>query len=70
MTAKNTELLTLRVDKNRKKAFMDMLKLFDFVTVETTGDAISRYIRSAPRGKKLSEKTIQAEISKLGKRVK
>lgn len=58
-----TEIVTIAVDKSKKKAFLEMLKLFDFVKIESPNEFISRYIKTAPKKNLLSEKEILAEIS-------
>lgn len=57
------EKLTLLVSKSKKKAFIDMLKLFDFVEIETLEQQLDRYIKSAPKKVPLTEKDILNEIA-------
>ncbi len=43
------EVLTIRVKKSNAKAFRSMLKLFDFVKLESPIEKIQRYISTAPK---------------------
>lgn len=56
------EKLTLLVSKSKKKAFLEMLKLFDFVEVETLEQQLNRYIKSAPKKVPLTDKDIMNEV--------
>jgi len=38
-----TERLTITIEKSKKKAFIKMLSLFDFVKVERTKDFIKKF---------------------------
>lgn len=49
------ETLVIRVKKTKAKAFRDMLKLFDFVTLETPEEQIERYIKNAPKDVPLTD---------------
>jgi ABC-type dipeptide/oligopeptide/nickel transport system ATPase component len=42
------EIIMLRVKKSKAKAFRNMLKMLDFVQLETPEDRLDRYIKSAP----------------------
>ena len=52
------ELLTIRVKKSKVKAFRYMLKLFNFVTMESPIEKVERYIRTAPKDVPLTEDDI------------
>lgn len=56
------EILTIRVKKSKAKAFRAMLKLFDFVKLETREDTLNRYILSAPNNVPLSDADIMEII--------
>lgn len=43
------EIITIRVKKSKAKAFLKMLKLFDFIKLESPEEKIARYIKSAPK---------------------
>ncbi len=52
----------LRIDPARKAAFLDMLKLFDFVEVETLPAQVKRYIDNAPQNVPLTDDDIMQEV--------
>lgn len=54
----SSERIILTVDKSKKKALIAMLKLFDFVQVETPEDVLKRFIQRAPKSVPLTEEDI------------
>ncbi len=58
-----TERILLRIDPTRKAAFLNMLKLFDFVEVEPLAKQFSRYQQNAPQQVPLTDDDIQREIN-------
>jgi hypothetical protein len=56
------EILTIRVKKSKAKAFRNMLKLFDFVKLESPIEKIQRYISTAPKDVPLSDDDIMSII--------
>ncbi|MCD4697012.1 MAG: hypothetical protein K8S16_12315 [Bacteroidales bacterium] len=56
------EIITLRVKKSKVKAFRNMLKLFDFVRLETPEEKLERYIRTSPKNIPLSDDDIMNMI--------
>ncbi len=52
------ETITIRVRKSKAKAFRQMLKLFDFVNLETPEEKIQRYIQNAPKDVPLGDDDI------------
>jgi hypothetical protein len=58
----SSERIILTVDKNKKKALIAMLKLFDFVQVETPEDVLKRFIQRAPKNVPLTEVDILNEV--------
>jgi hypothetical protein len=56
------EVLTIRVKKSKAKAFRSMLKLFDFVKLESPTEKIQRYINTAPKGVPLMDDDIMSII--------
>lgn len=56
------EIITLRVKKSKSKAFRNMLKLFDFVKMETPEDKLDRYIQTTPKDVPLSDDDIMEMI--------
>ena len=57
-----SERIILTVDKSKMKAFVAMLKLFDFVRVETPEDVLDRFIQQAPKNVPLTEQDILNEV--------
>lgn len=57
------ERILLRIDPARKAAFLNMLKLFDFVEVEPLSKQLSRYEQNAPKQAPLSDDDVQREIN-------
>ena len=56
------EIITLRIKKSKVKAFRNMLKLFDFVKLETPQEKLERYIRNSPKNIPLSDDDIMNMI--------
>jgi hypothetical protein len=57
-----SERIILSVDKSKKKAFFAMLKLFDFVKIETPDDVLTRFIERAPKNVPMTEAEILDEV--------
>ena len=64
------ERIVLRVDAAKKKAFLEMLKLFDFVEVESLEEQMNRYVEHAPTKVTLTDDEIMQEIQAVRKRKK
>lgn len=62
------ERVMLRVDPARKAAFLEMLKLFDFVEVETLNMQVDRYVTNAPQNVPLTDDDIMQEVQAARKR--
>nr|NQU89962.1 hypothetical protein [Bacteroidota bacterium] len=56
------EILTIRVKKSKVKAFRNMLKLFDFVKLESPIEKVQRYISTAPKDVPLTDDDIMGMI--------
>jgi hypothetical protein len=65
-----SERVMLRIDPAKKAAFLEMLKLFDFVEVETLNTQLNRYIENAPQNVPLTDEDIVAEVKASQKRNK
>ncbi len=52
------EIITIRVEKSKAKAFRDMLKLFNFIKLETPDEKLERYINTAPKNVPLTDNDI------------
>lgn len=57
-----TARIILSVDKEKEQAFLEMLKLFDFVKVESKEELLRRFIRNAPKNVPLTEADIVNEV--------
>ena len=57
-----TARIILSVDKKKEKAFLEMLKLFDFVKIESKEELLHRLILNAPQNVPLTEEDIVAEV--------
>ena len=56
------EIITIRVEKSKAKAFRDMLKLFNFIKLETPDEKLERYINAAPKNVPLTDNDIMDVI--------
>jgi len=61
MSAASTRII-LYVDKSKEKAFLEMLKLFDFVQVLSKEEILHNFIKNAPKKVPLSEEDVLAEV--------
>lgn len=57
-----TVRIILSVDNKKEKAFLEMLKLFDFAKVENKEELLRRFIRIAPKDVPLTEEAIVIEV--------
>lgn len=57
-----TARIILSVDKEKEQAFLEMLKLFDFVKVESKEELLRRFIRNAPKNVPLTEADVVNEV--------
>lgn len=57
-----TEKLIVTVDVRKKKIFLQMLSLFDFVKVESISQLIQRFVKNAPQNVPLIEDDIMEEV--------
>ena len=58
MTELTAAPVTLLVQKDKLKAFLEMLKLFDFVKIQTLNEQLEQYIENAPKNVPFSEDDI------------
>jgi hypothetical protein len=56
------EIMTIRVEKSKAKAFRDMLKLFNFVKLETPEERFERYLSTSPRDVAITDEDIMGII--------
>jgi hypothetical protein len=64
------ETITLTIESAKKKAFLQMIKMFDFVKIETKKDLVKQFIRNAPKSVTISDEEINAEIKKVRRKGK
>ena len=57
--------LVLNIEKSKLQAFMDMLKLFDFVTIESNEEFLKRFMENAPTDETLSEEEVMEIVTQL-----
>ena len=57
-----TARIILSVDKEKEQAFLEMLKLFDFVKVESKEELLRRFIQNAPKNVPLTEIDVVNEV--------
>lgn len=59
-------ILTLNTqDSVKKRLFLQMLRLFDFVQVETDAAFVKRFIKNAPKNVPLNDDDILEELTNL-----
>ena len=61
MSAASARII-LSVDKAKEKAFLEMLKLFDFVQVLSKEELLRNFVQNVPKKVPLTEKDILAEL--------
>jgi hypothetical protein len=57
-----SDTLILRVEKSKKKAFLEMLKWLDFVEVQSKRSVLQRFIKNKPNNVPLSYEDVVAEV--------
>jgi len=62
MPVATTARVILSVDKTKEQAFLEMLKLFDFVQVLSKEELLRRFVQNAPKWVPLTEADIVAEV--------
>jgi len=63
MPAATTRII-LFIDKEKEQAFLEMLKLFDFVKVESKEELLRRFVQNAPKNAPLGETDVVNEVMK------
>jgi hypothetical protein len=56
------DTLILKVDKSKKKAFLEMLKLLDFVEVQSKKTVLQRFVKNAPKNIPLTHDDLVKEV--------
>ena len=62
MTTAATAKIILSIDKSKEQAFLEMLKLFDFVQVLTKEELLRRFIQNTLQPAPLSEADVLEEV--------
>lgn len=57
-----SDTLILKIDKSKKKAFLEMLQWLDFVEVQSTGSVLQRFVKNAPKDVPLTDEEIVEEV--------
>jgi hypothetical protein len=60
-----TVKLVLNVEKSKKDAFLQMLKLFEFVEVESNADFLKRFVENAPVDVPFSDEEIADFVTEI-----
>ena len=56
------DTLIIKVDKSKKKAFLEMLKWLDFVEVQSQKSVLQRFIKTAPKNVPLDYSDVVEEV--------
>lgn len=57
-----SDTLILKVDKSKKKAFLEMLQWLDFVEVQSPDSVLQRFVENAPEDVPLTDEEIIEEV--------
>jgi hypothetical protein len=57
-----SDTLILKIDKSKKKAFLEMLKWLDFVEVQPQKSVLQRFVKNAPKNIPLTYDDIVSEV--------
>ena len=53
-----SDTLILKIDKSKKKAFLEMLQWLDFVEVQSADSVLQRFVKNAPKAVPLTDEEI------------
>lgn len=56
------DTLILKVDKSKKKAFLEMLKWLDFVEVQSQKSVLQRFVKNVPKNVPLTYDDLAKEV--------
>jgi hypothetical protein len=56
------DTLILKVDKSKKKAFLEMLKWLDFVEVQSQKSVLQRFVKNVPKNVPLTYDDLVKEV--------
>ena len=57
-----SDTLILKIDKSKKKAFLEMLQWLDFVEVQSADSVLQRFVKNAPKDVPLTDEEIIEEV--------
>ena len=57
-----SDTLILKIDKSKKKAFLEMLQWLDFVEVQSADSVLQRFVKNAPEDVPLTDEEIIGEV--------
>lgn len=52
----------MKIDKSKKKAFLEMLQWLDFIEVQSADSVLSRFVKNAPKDVPLTDEEIVEEV--------
>lgn len=57
-----SDTLILKIDKSKKKAFLEMLQWLDFVEVQSPDSVLQRFMKNAPQDVPLTDEEVVEEV--------
>ena len=57
-----SDTLILKIDKSKKKAFLEMLQWLDFVEVQSADSMLQRFVKNAPEDVPLTDEEVIEEV--------
>jgi hypothetical protein len=57
-----SDTLILKIDKSKKKAFLEMLQWLDFVEVQSADSVLQRFVKNAPEDVPLTDEEVIEEV--------
>jgi hypothetical protein len=57
-----SDTLILKIDKSKKKAFLEMLQWLDFVEVQSPDSVLQRFVKNAPKDVPLTDEELIEEV--------
>ena len=57
-----SDTLILKIDKSKKKAFLEMLQWLDFVEVQSPDSVLQRFVKNAPQDVPLTDEDVIEEV--------
>ena len=57
-----SDTLILKIDKSKKRAFLEMLRWLDFVEVQSPHSVLQRFVKNAPEDVPLTDEEVIEEV--------